>query len=174
MSGDAVLIRPATAADLDAVRALLLEAWHQVYDPILGPDKVAEVTSRWHARGLLAAQIDQPRASFLVAEAGGILVAHGFAAVEAPDTLVVSRLYVRPGRQRRGIGRRVFAALCARHPDCARLRLFVAAENPIGLAFWRREGFAEVREAIEEGARVLHMERRAAAAPERQAAMRSQ
>ncbi|MGH9807976.1 MAG: GNAT family N-acetyltransferase, partial [Terriglobia bacterium] len=79
MSGDALIIRPAIEPDLDAVRALLLTTWHQVYDHIIGPDRVDEVTSRWHATALLAKQLDQPRSSFLVVYDRDLLVAHGFA-----------------------------------------------------------------------------------------------
>ena len=159
MSAGALLIRPAEEADIDAVRALLREAWHQVYDPIIGSASVDDVTSRWHAPEQLASDLRAPHSSFLVAHEGGLLVAHGFAHLREPGTLVVSRLYVRPGHQRRGIGKRLLAALVARHA-AAVLRLFVAAENVRGLSFWRREGFTEVGEAIEEGARVLHMEKR--------------
>ena len=159
MSEALPLIRPAVEADLDAVRALLRETWHQVYDPILGHDKVEEVTARWHARDLLARQLHQADATFLVACEGDVITAHGFAYVTEPGVLTVSRLYVRPGHQRRGIGQLLFKALCAQHAEAAILRLFVAAGNPAGLAFWRGQGFAVVREALEEGALVLHMEK---------------
>jgi GNAT superfamily N-acetyltransferase len=160
MDANALVIRPATQADLDAVRALLRETWHQVYDSILGRDMVDEVTARWHAPALLASQIDAPDASFLVAVADGQIVAHAYAHARDAATLVVSRLYVRPRHQRSGIGTRLFEALLARHPGFATLHLFVAAQNPRGLAFWRRHGFVVVGEAIEEGAKVLHMEKR--------------
>lgn len=164
MDEAALRIRPATDADLDAVRALLRETWHQVYDPILGSGAVDEVCARWHAPALLAAQLGEPRSSFLVALDGDRVAAHGFAFLREPATLVVSRLYVRPGHQRQGIGPRLLAALVARHPEATVLRLFVAAENSGGVAFWRREGFVVVADGIEEGARVLHMEKRIGAA----------
>ncbi len=155
-----LLIRPAAAADLEAVRALLRETWHQVYDPILGSDGVDEICARWHASALLAAQLGEPRSSFLVACDGDLLVAHGFAYLRDAATLVVSRLYVRPSHQRQGIGRRLLAALGARHAEAATLRLFVAAANARGVSFWRREGFTEVSRGAEEGVAVLHMEKR--------------
>lgn len=158
--GNELRIRPATLADIEAVRTLLRETWHQVYDPILGPESVAEIIARWHAPALLAAQIDQPHASFLVACEGERVVAHAFAYLQPSATLVVSRLYVSPTHQRRGIGQRLLAAVQARHAGAAKLRLFTAAENPRAVAFYRREGFDVVAEAIEEGARVLFMEKR--------------
>ena len=155
----ALLIRPAIAADLDAVRALLRETWHQVYDRILGPERVDEVTARWHAAALLAGQLDGARSSFLVACERERVVGHGFAYLREPATLVISRLYILPSHQGRGIGLRLLGALQERHPDAGTLRLFTAAENPRAVAFYRREGFAVVEEGIEEGARVLHMEK---------------
>ena len=152
-------IRPGTAADLDAVRALLHETWHQVYDAILGPHRVDEVTARWHARPLLAGQLEGPESSFLVACERERVVGHGFAYLRAPATLIISRLYILPGDQGRGIGLRLLGALQERHPAAATLRLFVAAGNPRAVAFYRREGFVVVADGIEEGARVLHMEK---------------
>ena len=162
MSAAEFRIRPAEKADIDAVRALLRETWHQVYDPILGPDAVEEISTRWHAAALLAGQLLMPRSSFLVACQHDRLVGHGFAYMREPATLVVSRLYVRPYHQRQSIGRRLLAALRARHPEAAIVRLFVAAENPRGVSFWHGQGFIVVGQGMEEGARVLHMELAAA------------
>jgi ribosomal protein S18 acetylase RimI-like enzyme len=153
-----LLIRSASEADLEAVRLLLRETWHQVYDAILGPDGVDEVCARWHAPALLREQLHQPRSSFLVAHDSEDLAGHGFAYPSEPATLVISRLYVRPGHQRRGIGTELLAALTARH-RYDRLRLFVAEANVRGVAFWRRQGFSIAEYGIEEGARIVHMEK---------------
>ena len=40
-----VLIRPAAPADLPAVRALLVETWHDTYDALLGAERVTEELS---------------------------------------------------------------------------------------------------------------------------------
>ncbi len=168
MNQPALVIRTAGAADLDAVQSLLRETWHQVYDPILGREAVAEVSARWHAKPLLERQLRERHSSFLVALDRALVVAHGFATVREPAVLVVSRLYVRPSHQRQGIGGKLLASFCARHTNASVVRLFVAAANPLGVSFWRREGFSAVGEGIEEGARVLHMEKRlGSAAPDR-------
>jgi ribosomal protein S18 acetylase RimI-like enzyme len=160
MNSAACVIRPATPVDLDAVCALLRETWHQVYDPIIGENAVDEISARWHAPVLLDHQLRQRHASFIVACAGELVIGHGFAFVrDDPATLVVSRLYVRPSHQRQGVGRSLLAALCARHKEARTLCLFVAAENRRGLSFYRREGFTVAREGLEEGVRVLHMEK---------------
>jgi GNAT superfamily N-acetyltransferase len=159
MDSAAFVIRTATKADIDAVCALLRETWHQVYDPIIGPDAVDEISARWHAPALLNHQLGRPRASFIVACTGDLVIGHGFAFVRDPATLVVSRLYVSSSHQRQGVGRSLLAALCARHREAASLCLFVAAENRPGLSFYLGEGFTIVREGLEEGVRVLHMEK---------------
>lgn len=155
-----ISIRAATEADIDAVRALLREAWHQVYDPIIGAAAVAEIMARWHAPALLTEQLTQRHSSFLVACAGDVPVGHALAQMREGAALAVSRLYVLPSHQRQGIGRGLLAALCGRHGDARSLVLFVAAENPRAVSFYFREGFAVVREGVEEGVRVLHMEKR--------------
>ena len=45
----AIIIRAVTVADLPAVRTALVETWHATYDGIYGPDKVYDITTRWHS-----------------------------------------------------------------------------------------------------------------------------
>jgi ribosomal protein S18 acetylase RimI-like enzyme len=68
-------------------------------------------------------------------------------------------LYVRPAYQRQGLGTRLLAGLIARHPDTERVRLNVVEGNDAVLQFYRRQGFAIMDEAEEEGVRSLRMER---------------
>ena len=72
-------IRAAEPRDLEAVRALLVETWHDTYDPLLGVDKVTEITNSWHSIDALRPQLALPDCSFLVAEEGGRIVGHAFA-----------------------------------------------------------------------------------------------
>jgi ribosomal protein S18 acetylase RimI-like enzyme len=76
-----------------------------------------------------------------------------------PGALFLSRLYVRPSWQRRGVGTRMLGAVVERHPEAARMRLNVESENGKGVAFYRRHGFAVVGERTEEGLRSLQMEK---------------
>ncbi len=151
MSGRGVKIRPAEDADLAAVSALLVETWHDTYDTLLGPARVVEITSAWHTVEALRKQRDLPATSFLVAEEGGAIVGHAVANGQDPPTLLLARLYVRPGSQRHGIGRRLLEAAAERHPDCKTMLLEVAAENAKAMAFYAREGFRPVGEKVVEG-----------------------
>ena len=153
------LIRPAIPQDAEDTRRVLVETWHDTYDPLLGSDKVAEITGRWHAAEVLTQQISLPDASFLVAGHLGRLIGHAFARVPQPGVLFLSRLYVLPSWQRRGLGTRMLEAVTERHSGAARMRLSVEAENGKGMAFYHRHGFAVMGERTEEGLRSLQMEK---------------
>lgn len=157
--GTGVLVRPATADDLPLVRALLVETWHDTYDDVLGKARVAEITNAWHSVEALKRQLDLTHASFLVAENAGTIVGH-ILTNATPPLLIISRLYVLPRRQREGIGAALLSAASARHEDCDTIRLEVAAENPKGIAFYRREGFRPVGEKTDDGLHHIVMEKR--------------
>lgn len=154
-----ISIRPATAQDLPAVRALLAETWHDTYDAIMGADWVTEVSGRWHAIERLRTQIEVPDTSFLVAVDQGRIVGHVHVDARKPPLLVVLRLYVLPAHQRGGVGTRLLAAAIAEHPGCETLRLDVEARNDKGIAFYRRVGFKEVGRNVIEGSEHLVMEK---------------
>jgi ribosomal protein S18 acetylase RimI-like enzyme len=154
-----ITIRPATADDLPAVRALLAETWHDTYDALMGADWVTEVSGRWHSIENLRRQIETPDTSFLVAVDQGKVIGHILADARKPPVLVVGRLYVLPAHQRGGIGARLLAAAIAEHPACERLRLEVEAGNEKGIAFYRRAGCEEVGRSVVEGSEHLVMEK---------------
>ncbi len=153
-----LLIRPAVMQDAEDARRVLVETWHDTYDPLLGSEKVAEISGRWHAIEVLTQQIGSPDALFLVAEHSGRLVGHAYALIPQPDVLFLSRLYVLPAWQRRGVGTRMLGAVLERYPGTARMRLNVEAGNGKGVAFYLRHGFTVVGERAEEGLRHLQME----------------
>jgi ribosomal protein S18 acetylase RimI-like enzyme len=151
-------VRPAEESDIADVRALLVETWHDTYDVLIGPEKVTEITDSWHSTDNQMRQLALPESSFLVAENQGAIVGHVFANGQRPPVLTISRLYIAPGRQRQGIGKRLLDAAIARHPNCDTIRLVVEAENAKGIAFYEREGFSTVGETVVEGIRHLRME----------------
>jgi ribosomal protein S18 acetylase RimI-like enzyme len=161
---DAIAIRPAREADLAALRALLVETWHDTYDALIGPEKVTEITDSWHSLDNLKSQIGLADCSFLVADDAGAIVGHAFANAQRPPVVTVARLYVAPARQRQGIGKRLLDAVVARHAACDLVRLLVEAGNVKGIAFYEREGFRPVGEAVVDGIKHFRMERSAAAA----------
>lgn len=153
------LIRPAVWQEAEDTRRVLVETWHDTYDSLLGSERVAEITNRWHAVDVLAEQIGSPDALFLVAEHSGRLIGHAFARMLEPGVVSLSRLYVLPAWQRQGLGARMLGAVVERHPGAARMRLNVKAENGKGVAFYCRHGFTVVGERVEDGLRSLQMEK---------------
>ncbi len=150
-------IRTATAEDVPAVHRLLVETWHDTYDASMGPARVEAITRRWHAPRVLAEQIGRENWSFLVAVEDGDIVGHAFGGLNAPTRLSISRLYVLPGRQRRGIGRKLIAALVERHPTARGIELEVEAENLKGIAFYAQEGFMPMSETRDAGTRLFRL-----------------
>ena len=61
------------------------------------------------------------------------------------ETVYVAELAVAPGHRRRGHGRRLLAAVAARNPDHAALRLTTRADNERARAFYESVGFREAR-----------------------------
>lgn len=155
---DELTIRAATAGDLSEVRCLLTATWHDTYDALLGVERVAATTRSWHAPEVLAKQAALPDASFLVAFRNGVLAGHAFAREQGEGDLLLSRLYVLPAHQRRGVGDALLAAVIERHPGTARVELVVEVRNTKGLAFYGRHGFVVVGRIEEEGSSALSMQ----------------
>ena len=154
-----VLIRPATARDLEQVREILVETWHDTYDALIGHDRVTEITGQWHTPELLAKQLQTPGVSFLVAAHESELLGHAFANSPQPPIVMLLRLYVLPRWQRRGIGSQLLDAVMRAYPEATALRLSVDAENIKGVSFYRRHGFELRGEQAEDGLKVLRMEK---------------
>ena len=61
------------------------------------------------------------------------------------ESVYVAELAVAPGHRRRGHGRRLLAAVAARHPERDQLRLTTRADDERARAFYGSLGFHEVR-----------------------------
>jgi ribosomal protein S18 acetylase RimI-like enzyme len=152
-------IRTATHADLIDVNRVLVITWRDTYDGLIGREKVDEMTSRWHAIGVLARQVDAPGYSFLVAEVNRTIVGHALFNAEHAPVLSLARLYVLPSYQRQRIGEALLAAGIDRHPFATTLRVNVEADNAKGVSFYIRQGFVVVGERLEDGVRSLRMQK---------------
>lgn len=107
--GDSPSVRPAVAADVDAVGAVQYRAWSTDYREVLPDDLLASITpqslaEQWHAA---VTAPPSPAHQVLVACSGATRV--GFAAVDGDGELVA--LWVDPAHQRQGHGSRLLAAV---------------------------------------------------------------
>jgi ribosomal protein S18 acetylase RimI-like enzyme len=137
---DALEIRLATAADVPALRALGVAAWHDAHDGVLPPAVVEAGIAEWWNEYSLGAACRDGR--MLVATRGGRAVGLLEFDRMADGRPVVWKLYVAPGAQRAGIGR----ALLQRHvaglrgaADAVWLEHYEA--NTGAAAFYERLGF---------------------------------
>ena len=137
------LIRPARRDELAAIRAVLVETWHDTYDAIYGVARVSEITDDWHSLDNLARGLNRKDHAFLVADVDGAIEGTALATFGGDSLIVLNRLYVRPGRQRNGLGTALLDACIAYFPQSRLIRLEVEIGNEKGRAFYARRGFTE-------------------------------
>ena len=141
-----MFVRTASPRDLEAVRALLVETWHDTYDTIYGRDRVTAITDDWHSIKALESRLRQPNSEFLVADDGKRVGGMAFAAmaVDSPATMMLHQLYVLPSLQGRGIGGLLLDEVESCFPDASTVRLEVEEKNAGAIAFYQSQGFSEV------------------------------
>ncbi|MBX9450382.1 MAG: GNAT family N-acetyltransferase [Mesorhizobium sp.] len=140
-----MFVRTASSRDIEAVRALLVETWHDTYDAIYGPERVTAITDDWHSIPSLEARLIRPNSEFLVADDGERIGGMAFAsAADEGKTVMLHQLYVQPGCQGRGIGSLLLDEIESCFPDADKVRLEVEEANAKAVAFYVAQGFAKV------------------------------
>ena len=129
--------RPEQAA---ALSTMLKTAWHATYDGIVGADEVAQITARWHAPEVLARQMADDNALCLIAEDPSGIIGNAYARAAEDGTVELSRLYILPQHQGRGLGSALLKAVQNEYPGKA-MRLEVQPDNTQALAFYQAKGF---------------------------------
>lgn len=139
-----MFVRTASERDLDAIKALLAEAWHATYDAIYGVERVNEITTEWHSPAALKARLTRPNSEFLVADDGKQIAGMAFAAATSDaKTLVLYQLYVAPAHQRAGIGRMLLEEIEQCFPEARTIRIEVEEANSQALRFCLANGFSK-------------------------------
>lgn len=135
-----VTVRTATGDDLDAVLRVGHETWRVTYEPIAGREYVAMGLAKWWTADAVIPGIRVGRT--LVAEQDGAVV--GMAAYGSQgDELVLWKLYVLPGHQGRGIGRRLLDEVVLRAAQLGHTTLGVSYldGNDQAARFYEGTGF---------------------------------
>lgn len=139
-----MFVRTASSRDLEAVRALLVETWHDTYDSIYGPERVTAITDDWHSIRSLEGRLVRPHSEFLVADDGERIGGMAFAAaIDGGATVMLHQLYVRPDCQGRGIGGLLLDEVESCFPEANKVRLEVEEANAKAVAFYLAQGFAK-------------------------------
>ena len=142
-------IRPATLADIPALREMLVATWHATYDATLGVEMVNTIATTWHSLEKLSAECrvaeaDPAGNALLVATHAGRIVGTASAHCMPGAPLELARLYIAADCQRGGIGKALLEACIARFPGTRSARLEVEPRNAGAIAFYARYGFASV------------------------------
>lgn len=159
-----VNIREITTEDLPATEQLLSYTWADTYASFLSDQIIHKVTELWHNPELLKKQISNPHVHFLIAlDEEGKIIGLSTAVENDGGNIVLGRLYIHPESQRQGIGADLLQQSINRFPDAKKIHLEVEENDIKGVNFYRKSGFKETGERIEniEGTRlkVLIMEK---------------
>lgn len=135
---------PATSSDVADIQELLHETWLDTYSNHLSQTTLNEVFQNWQSIEFLTKQIGNPKLHFPLAKENGKLV--GLSTVHMPvDTIIMFRLYVSPKHQRKGIGELLLNSVITHFPAAKKIQLHVEEMNPKGLAFYKKQGFEEIK-----------------------------
>lgn len=139
-------VRTAGERDVDQVRSLLGDTFHDTYDPFYGAAKVGSMVQGWNSANAIRTRVGKLGSEFLVADSGTEIGGMGYAAMysKMAKTAMLHQLYVHPRHQNQGVGRDIFAELETCFPDAEIMRVEVALPNVRAFSFYQRLGFVEV------------------------------
>ncbi|GGA82662.1 N-acetyltransferase [Brucella endophytica] len=158
-------LRTATKDDIPAVRELLVETWHATFDDVFGVETVNAITNKWHSDEALRKQLSKPYSEFILADDGSDLYGMAFASQGDQTFASLHQLYVRPDRQRQGVGGLLLVEIESAFPNVRKLRLEVIEKNTNALRFYEAKGYTRTGSVVENwgepnsGITVLTMEK---------------
>ena len=142
-----VSVREATAADLEAIRAIAEDAWYAALGGALDPAKVAGALETYYDPEVVTAGIESDAIAFYVASIDGEV--YGFASAERTwaDEVELHTIYVHPDRWGEGIGAALLDRIetWARGEGVDRIACGVLADNAVGIGFLEAVGFERGR-----------------------------
>ena len=148
-----VSIRAFAEADAEAVRDLFIRV-----NRLLAPDGMQDAFERYiqdsiaEEIGRISDYYAAKRGGFWVAELASVVVGMFGLEPSGADAMELRRMYVDPDFRRRGIAQAMLAAAedHCRDAGLARLDLSTSEVQPDALAFYRAQGYVQVREEVAE------------------------
>jgi ribosomal protein S18 acetylase RimI-like enzyme len=138
----------ASLDDAAAIQKLLKETWKDTYGDHLSQETLDEVYKSWQSIEFLCQQIENPAIYFPLAKDGDELLGLSTTAMRE-DRIVMPRLYISPQHQRKGIGELLLKNVIEHFQGAKRIQLQVEAMNPKGQAFYKKQGFKEIKRTEE-------------------------
>jgi ribosomal protein S18 acetylase RimI-like enzyme len=144
------LPRRLSAGDVEELRDLLRICWIDTYTGILPESVIDTAIMQWQSEESLLRGLENPRAYYAGYILDGVLAGMVSAGKTAPDTVKIFQLYVRPGHQRRGIGRALMDGAIKHFSSVAVRRVVLDVEkgNQKGVSFYKKYGFAYPSETV--------------------------
>ena len=127
-----------SVADAEMVTSLAERCWCSHYTPIIGEAQVEYMLANFQSTPAILEQIKKGRNYRLIEDKAPI----GYLATDLSDHLFLSKLYILPDYQRRGIGRWSLEQIFQAHPD-HEIHLTVNKYNDESIAFYERVGFVK-------------------------------
>ncbi|HEX5789827.1 MAG TPA: GNAT family N-acetyltransferase [Luteolibacter sp.] len=125
--------------DIQRVVELAAICWHSHYTAIIGGEQVRYMLERFQSREAINQQIAGGRDYRLIEDDEG--QSHGYLAWDLhPDHLFLSKLYILPTSQRRGLARQALELLQGEQPG-REIRLTVNKHNAKAIAFYQAMDF---------------------------------
>ena len=142
-----VSVREATAADVEAIRAVAEDAWYAALGGALDPAEIAGALETYYDPEVVTAGIESDAIAFYVASVDGAVC--GFTSAERTwaDEVELHTIYVHPDRWGEGIGSALLdrAETWARGEGVDRVACGVLAGNAVGIGFLEAVGFERGR-----------------------------
>ena len=140
-----IQVRKAKSEDVLGIQQVAHVTWHDTYEHIMRPDTRAHVLAEFYSEESLACSLERDETAFLVAEEQGRIIGFAQALPRPHSGYEVTRTYILPQYQRKGVGTQLNAELANNLPGQT-LWVFVERDNHGALAFYRAQGFEQQRE----------------------------
>jgi ribosomal protein S18 acetylase RimI-like enzyme len=139
-----------SSSDVKELRDLLRMCWIDTYTGILPESVISTAIREWQSEENLLRGLENQRAYYAGYEEEGELVVMVSAGMVAPDTVKIFQLYVRPGHQRKGIGRTLIKSAIDHFASNAVRKVVLEVEkgNEKGVSFYKKYGFVYPRETV--------------------------
>jgi len=144
------LHRRLSAGDVEELRGLLRTCWIDTYTGILPESVINTAISEWQSEVSLLRGLENPRAYYAGYVVEGFLVGMVSAGKIAPGTVKIFQLYVRPGHQRKGIGKALMDGAIRHFASDAVRKVVLDVEkgNQKGVSFYKKYGFEYPSETV--------------------------
>ena len=145
--GKMVTVEKAGLSDLDDIKDVLRDTWIDTYSDSLSAEMVDMISSQWHSDEMLSSQIRNPSIHFSIAkDLERDILGLATAFQEDDETAYLSRLYVLPIYQGRGIGSKLLKDATRMFPNTTKIRLSVEEMNLKAISFYWNRGFFKTGE----------------------------